>query len=226
MCDRVFGHSKWQRGVIWRGACESDQRGANGRRARGRRGRRARARAGATGIAARGRLCPNDYDAGVKKRSASLVHEGGMRFAAETGTGRRLTFGDDAERNEHSPVEIVAAALAACSAMDVVSILDKKRQVYDVYRVDVRAEQRSEYPQVYTRIDITHIVNGTVVLEGAVRRAIELSASKYCPVNAMLSAGATEVHHHFRMRCTGAEPKEASGEVIVTGPDRRPDIVA
>jgi len=149
-----------------------------------------------------------------------------MRFAAETGTGRRLTFGDDAERNEHSPVEIVAAALAACSAMDVVSILDKKRQVYDVYRVDVRAEQRSEYPQVYTRIDITHIVNGTVVLEGAVRRAIELSASKYCPVNAMLSAGATEVHHHFRMRCTGAEPKEASGEVIVTGPDRRPDIVA
>ena len=149
-----------------------------------------------------------------------------MRFAAETGTGRRLTFGDDAEKNDHSPVEIVAAALAACSAMDVVSILDKKRQVYDVYRVDVRAEQRTEYPQVYTRIDITHIVNGTVVLEGAVRRAIELSAAKYCPVNAMLSAGATEVHHHFRMRCTGAEPKEASGEVIVTGPDRRPDIVA
>jgi putative redox protein len=149
-----------------------------------------------------------------------------MRFSAETKTGRRLVFGDDAEANEQSPVEIVAAALAACSAMDVVSILDKKRQVYDVYRVDVRADQRGEYPQIYTRIDITHIVNGTVVLETAVRRAIELSASKYCPVNAMLSAGATEVHHHFRMRCTGAEPKEASGEVIVTGPDRRPDIVA
>ena len=166
------------------------------------------------------------YDASVKKRSATLVHEGGMRFAAETGTGRRLTFGDDAEQNEHSPVEVVAVAVAACSAMDVVSILDKKRQVYDVYRVDVRAEQRTEYPQVYTRIDITHIVSGTVVLEAAVRRAIELSASKYCPVNAMLSAGATEVHHHFRMRCTGADPKEASGEVMVTGPDRRPDIVA
>jgi putative redox protein len=165
------------------------------------------------------------YDASVKKRSATLIHDGGMRFVAETGTGRRLTFGDDAEQNEHSPVEIVAAALGACTAMDVVSILDKKRQVYDVYRVDVRADQRAEYPQVYTRIDITHIVSGTVVLEAAVRRAIELSAAKYCPVNAMLSAGATEVHHHFRMRCTGAEPKEASGEVIVTGPDRRPEIV-
>ena len=149
-----------------------------------------------------------------------------MRFSAVTGTGRTLTFGDEAEENELSPVETVVAALAACSAMDVVSILDKKRQVYDLYRIDVRAEQRDAYPQVYTRIDVTHIVEGTVVLEAAVRRAVELSASKYCPVNAMLSAGATEVHHHFRMRCTGAEPKEASGEVIVTGPDRRPDIVA
>jgi putative redox protein len=169
---------------------------------------------------------PNGYDAGVKKRSATLVHEGGMRFAAETGTGRRLVFGDDAERNEQSPIEIVATSLAACSAMDVVSILDKKRQVYSSYEIDVRADQRPEYPQVLTRIDVTHIVEGTVVLESAVRRAIELSASKYCPVNAMLSAGATEVHHHFRMRCTGAEPKEASGEVVVTGPERRPDIVA
>ena len=149
-----------------------------------------------------------------------------MRFAAETGTGRTLIFGDEADKNELSPVETVLAALAACSAMDVVSILEKKRQLIDSYRIDVRAEQRAEYPQVYTRIDVTHIVEGTVVLEAAVRRAIELSAAKYCPVNAMVSAGATEVHHHFRMRCTGAEPKEASGEVIVTGPDRRPDIIA
>jgi putative redox protein len=169
---------------------------------------------------------PTDYDARVKKRSATLVHQGGMRFAAETGTGRRLMFGDDTEANELSPVETLAVALGACSAMDVISILEKKRQVIDSYTIDVRAEQRDEYPQVFTRIDLTHIVDGTVVLATAVRRAVELSAAKYCPVNAMVSAGATEVHHHFRMRCTGAEPKEASGEVIVTGPDRRPDIVA
>ncbi len=162
----------------------------------------------------------------MKHRSVELVHRGGMRFAATTGTGRTVTFGDDSDANEHSPVEIVAAAIAACSAMDVVSILEKKRQVHDSYRIDVRAEQRSEYPQVYTRIDVTHIVEGTVVDEVAVRRAIELSATKYCPVNAMLSAGATEVHHHFRIRRTGAQPMEASGEVTVTGPDRRPDIVA
>lgn len=123
-------------------------------------------------------------------------------------------------------METIVAAIGGCSAMDVVSILDKKRQVYDTYRVEVRADQRGEYPQVFTRVDVTHIVEGTVVLEAAVRRAVELSAAKYCPVNAMISAGATEVHHHFRMRCTGLEPHEAEGEVMVTGPNRRPDIVA
>ena len=162
----------------------------------------------------------------MKHRSAALVHLGGTRFSATTGTGRTLTFGDDPQQNELSPVETVLASLAACSAMDVVSILEKKRQKVDDYRIDVRGDQRAEYPQIYTRIDVTHIVEGTVVLEAAVRRAVELSAAKYCPVNAMLSAGATEVHHHFRMRCTGAEPREASGEVLVTGPDRRPDIIA
>ncbi|MBA2718067.1 MAG: OsmC family protein [Chloroflexi bacterium] len=161
-----------------------------------------------------------------RKRTVALVHDGGMRFTTTTGSGRTIVFGDDKAANELSPVETIAAALGACSAMDVASILAKKRQVWTSYRIEVEADQRAEYPQVYTRIDVTHIIEGTVVLEAAVRRAVELSASKYCPVNAMISAGATEVHHHFRMRCTGAEPREAEGEVVVTGPDRRPDIIA
>jgi putative redox protein len=109
--------------------------------------------------------------------------------------------------------------------MDVISILQKKRQALDQYRIEVRAEQRDEYPQVLTRVEVTHIVEGTVVLEQAVRRAVELSATKYCPVSAMLGSGATEIHHRFRMRCTGLEPKEAEGEVVVTGPFRPPTIV-
>ena len=158
-------------------------------------------------------------------RSAVVTHRGAMRFEAATGTGRTIVFGDEAEANELSPVETVAAALAACSAMDVVSILEKKRQVVTSYQIEVTADQRDEYPQVYTRIDVTHVVEGTVLLEAAVRRAIHLSASKYCPVNAMLSAGSTEVHHGYRMVCTGAEPVEASGEVLVTGPGRVPVVV-
>jgi putative redox protein len=154
-----------------------------------------------------------------------LRHEGDHRFSATTGTGRTILYGDDRAANEYSPVESVVVSLAACSAMDVIGILDKQRQVIDSYTIEVRAEQRDEYPQILTRVEVVHVFEGSVVLERAVRRAIELSATKYCPVNAMLSAGATEVHHGFRMRCTGLERKEAAGEVIVTGPYRRPEIV-
>ena len=166
-----------------------------------------------------------DYDPRVRIRSAELRHEGDHRFSARTGTGRTILFGDDVPTNEYSPVESVVVSLGACSAMDVIGILEKKRQVIDSYTIEVRAEQRDEYPQILTWAEVTHVVEGTVVLEQAVRRAIELSATKYCPVSAMLSAGATEIRHRFRMRCTGAEPKEAAGEVIVTGPYRRPEIM-
>ena len=71
-----------------------------------------------------------------------------------------------------------------------------------------------------------HEVEGSDVSEAAIRRCIELSAEKYCPVSAMLSAGATEVHHRYIVRNTGPSPFVAEGEVIVTGPHRRPDVVA
>ena len=155
-------------------------------------------------------------------RTAVLHHEGGMRFRTETGTGRAIRFGDHAEDEELSPVETVLAALAACSAMDVVSIALKKRQSFRRYDITVAGEQRDAYPQVFTRIDIVHEVEGDEVSTEAIRRCIELSAGKYCPVNAMLAAGATEIHHGYRIvRRSGIE----AAEVMVTGPDRRPDIV-
>ena len=148
-----------------------------------------------------------------------------MRFSVVTGTGRTIVFGDEAESGELSPVETVAAALAACSAMDVIAILIKKRQRVGSYTVSVSAVQRSEYPQVLTRIELLHEVAGAGVSEEAVRRAIELSATTYCPVSAMLSAGETEIHHRYVVRRAGASPPEASGEVVVTGPYRRPEVV-
>lgn len=159
-------------------------------------------------------------------RTATLIHERANRFATTTGTGRSFVWGDSAPAGEMSPMETVTVALAACSAMDVISIALKKRQGIDRYAIHVRGEQRSEYPQVLTRVDVTHEVEGPAVDEAAIRRCIELSATKYCPVNAMLSAGATEVHHRYIVRKTGADAFETEGEVIVTGPYRRPDIVA
>jgi putative redox protein len=161
-----------------------------------------------------------------RHRTATLIHEGdGDRYVATTGSKRTIVYGDDIELGELGPVETVMVSLAACSAMDVWPISAKKRQRISRYEIQVEAIQRDEYPQVLTRIDITHVVEGPNVEEAAIRRAIELSALKYCPVSAMLSAGATEVHHRFVVRNTGAKPFEESGEVVVTGPYKRPDVV-
>ena len=158
-------------------------------------------------------------------RTAVLEHVGDSSFHASTGTGRAIDFGA-AEHGALSPVETVLAALGACTAMDVISIAGKKRQAIDAYRIHLRGDQRDEYPQVYTEIEVVHEVTGVAISEAAIRRAIELSATKYCPVNAMLSAGATEVHHRYRIRNTGPEPFDAEGDVVVTGPYRRPDVIA
>ena len=161
----------------------------------------------------------------TRLRQATLVHEGNLRFTATTGTHRVIVMGDKVETGSLSPVETVVVSLAACSAMDVVGILAKKRQQVSTYRVHVEGHQRDEYPQILTTITVTHEVEGPVVDEAAVRRSIELSATKYCPVNAMLSAGDTEIHHRYIARQTGDQPVEAEGEVVVTGPYRRPEVV-
>ena len=159
-------------------------------------------------------------------KSVEIRHDGGMLFRADPGSGHALSF-DDRESNQGgSPVETILAALGACSAMDVVSIAGKKRQVIDGYRIHVRGSQRDEYPQVFTEIVVTHEVVGRDLAEAAIRRCIELSATKYCPVSAMISAGATVVHHRYRIVSSGTSPFEAEGEVIATGPYARPDILA
>ena len=158
-------------------------------------------------------------------KSVRLEHRGGMAFHAEPSSGHPLDFDDRQSNTGGSPVETLLSALGSCTAMDIVSIVGKKRQVVSRYCVDVTGNQRDEYPQVYTEITVTHELDGTNLSVAAIRRAIELSATKYCPVNAMLSAGATVVHHRYRVRSEGASPFESEGEVLSTGPYRRPDIL-
>ncbi len=155
-----------------------------------------------------------------------VVHnDAGMHFTAATGSGFPVTYDSGAGQTAPGPTELLLAALASCTAMDVVSILAKKRQSFDRYDIHVRGDQRDGYPQIFTRIDVVHEVEGPAVQVEALRRSIELSATKYCPVNAMLSAGATEVHHAYHLVRTGTRPLDEFGEVIVTGPYRRPDLL-
>jgi len=159
-------------------------------------------------------------------KSVELEHRGGMRFHALPSSGHQLDFDDRSSNQGGSPMETVLAALGSCSAMDVVSIALKKRQDLESYRIHVTGDQRDEYPQVFTEILVVHEVTGRDLSETAIRRCIELSALKYCPVNAMLSAGATAVRHQYLIRASGTNPYEADGEVLVTGPYARPDVLS
>lgn len=159
-------------------------------------------------------------------KSVDLRHEGGMLFRADPSSRHTLSFDDRFSNQGGSPVETILAALAACSAMDVVSIAAKKRQSIEQYEVHVRGSQRDEYPQVYTEIEVTHAFVGKDLSEAALRRCIELSATKYCPVSAMLSAGATVIHHRYQIWSRGDAPFDSQGLVITTGPYARPDILA
>ena len=150
-----------------------------------------------------------------------------MLFHAEPSSGHPLDFDDRRSNRGGSPVETVLSALASCSAMDVISIATKKRQAVTGYRVLVTGSQRDEYPQVFTEITVVHEVTGEGLSEAAIRRSVELSAIKYCPVSAMLAAGATVIHHRYRIVSTGegVAAYEAAGDVVTTGPYRRPDVI-
>jgi putative redox protein len=141
-----------------------------------------------------------------------------LRVDVVTGTGFTLTF-DTADAGElragAGPTESLLAALAGCTSMDVGGILRKKRQPAAGYRIAVTAEKADEHPQVYTGIVIEHQVSGEVQPE-ALRRAIELSATNYCPVSAMLSR-AVRIEHRYRLVRDGHE--EISALVAITGPE-------
>jgi putative redox protein len=85
------------------------------------------------------------------------------------------------------PLEVFLEALAACTALDVVSILEKKRQRFCALEIEVTANQREdEPPKIYTDIELVYVVRGSSVDPAAVARAIELSSDKYCSVKGML----------------------------------------
>ena len=153
-------------------------------------------------------------------KSATVTLDGdGLRFVVRTGSGHRLTIASGPANEAPTPAELVPVAIAGCTAMDVISILRKKRQDVTRYEVDARGTQMESHPNAFTRIDLVHTVEGPAIEVEAVRRAIELSATRYCSVGSTISSGVTEVHHGYVVRDLTAGT-EVSGEALVTGPFR------
>jgi putative redox protein len=147
----------------------------------------------------------------------ATVDPAGSRVEARTAGGHAIAMDADPPEGADSaagPKEALLAVLAGCTSMDVASILRKKRQTATTYEVAVSGEAAEEHPRVFTAITIEHRVSGAVETE-ALRRSIELSATRYCPVNAMLSASAT-IEHWYRLTTENGEQLNAL--VAVTGP--------
>ena len=109
------------------------------------------------------------------------------QFVVETGSGHHFLVDDTVGDTGPKPIELVAAALAGCTAFDVITFLrSEKRQLVTGYEVRVEADQAERPPQAFVAVRIHHIVTGHSVDPAAVTEAIRISEEKYCSVEAML----------------------------------------
>jgi putative redox protein len=139
--------------------------------------------------------------------------DGAMRFTSTDQTGGVVAQdGTDGETG-YRPSALLLASLAGCTGMDVISILAKKRQAVQDYRIVVTGDQRPTHPKTFTTIVVEHRFGGSDLDAEAVQRAIVLSATRYCPVTAQLATGDVAITHRFRM-----DGGTNGTDVVVTGP--------
>lgn len=121
---------------------------------------------------------------------ANVIWKGNMAFDGKSDSGFPVPLDADAAvggaNGGARPMELIAIGLAGCTAMDVISILRKKRQEVTSFEVCVDAPRAEEHPKVFTSAIITYVVSGKGIEEASVLRAIELTATRYCPAQAML----------------------------------------
>lgn len=140
---------------------------------------------------------PNKKTPDMESASVSLAED--MHFVGEI-DGFRI----DTDAKEEAggvgagpdPLRLLLLGLAGCTAMDVISILRKKRQEVTGLEVEVRGAQADEHPKVYDHIEVIYRVEGKEVDARSLERAIELSETRYCPVMAVLSKTAEIVSRY------------------------------
>ena len=137
-----------------------------------------------------------------KTVTATVTLKEGMAFDATATSGHSVALDADelvgGKNQGFRPLELMLVSLGGCTGMDVISILRKMKQEVTEYQVKVAGIRQDEHPKVYTDITVEHVVKGKGVTEASVRRAVELSATRYCPASAMLSKAA-RVTHRYRI---------------------------
>ena len=127
----------------------------------------------------------------------------GLTLVGEAESGHALVMDGPPDLGGHNlgvrPMELVLLGMGGCTAVDVLHILRKARQAVSDCVVELEADRAAEDPKVFTRIHIHFIVTGRDLSEAQVRRAVNLSAEKYCSASIMLGKTAT-ISHSFELR--------------------------
>lgn len=122
----------------------------------------------------------------------------GMKFMGQSGSGHQVLM-DGANPGEGaSPMEMVLMAMGGCSAIDVVSILEKGRQAVTGCKVVINAERAESVPRVFETVHLEYLVSGQELADKQVARAVDLSMEKYCSVALMLGK-AVAITHSYRI---------------------------
>jgi len=123
-------------------------------------------------------------------QTANVKWIGGQQFVALSPSGHALAMDSDRQSNTGpGPMELLLMALGACTATDIVIILEKKRQELESLEVICSGERAADPPQVWTKLEILFRLRGKLE-ESSVQRAIQLSEEKYCSVSATLKKSA------------------------------------
>lgn len=127
----------------------------------------------------------------------------GAMFLGESGSGHTLVMDGPPDAGGRNmgvrPMETVLIGLGGCASYDVVSILKKSRQDIRDVHTELEAERADSEPKVFTRIHIRFVVSGKNLKEAHVKRAVELSAEKYCSASIMLTRGGVEISHDYQI---------------------------
>ena len=125
----------------------------------------------------------------------------GVMFLGESGSGHSVVMDgapDQGGRNMGvRPMEMILVGLGGCASFDVMSMLQKGRQQVTDCRAEVEAERVDAVPAVFSKIHLNFVVTGVNLKEAQVKRAVELSAEKYCSASIMLEAAGVEISHSY-----------------------------
>ncbi len=120
-----------------------------------------------------------------------VQYAGDEFFIATTPSGHAIAIDVKGGRKSAAgPLELFITGLGSCTAADVISILQKKREQVTEYHLEIRSERLEEHPRAFRRIELRHVIRGHNVSQEAVERAIALSTDKYCGAVATVRATA------------------------------------